>query len=234
MTSPPIFVEPIQGEGGYVVPPPGWLADLRTLCDAHGILLVADEVQSGVGRTGRMWATEHEGVIPDIMCVGKGLASGMPLAGIVARSEVMDWEPGGHGSTFGGNPVACAAALATLDLVERELAANAAAVGEHLLGALAGLAARQPLIEQVRGRGLMIGIDLPDHDTAADLERACFDRGLLVLTCGERSIRLAPPLVVTRGQADTAVSIMDEALTAMTGGRDEPADHCRPGRPGRR
>jgi 4-aminobutyrate aminotransferase len=214
-----IFVEPIQGEGGYVVPPPGWLADLRALCDEHGILLVADEVQSGVGRTGRTWAIEHEGVVPDVMCVGKGLASGMPLAGIVARSDVMDWEPGGHGSTFGGNPVACAAALATLDLVERELAANAAAVGEHLIGALAELAARQPLVDQVRGRGLMIGIDLPDHDTAAELERACFERGLLVLTCGERSIRLAPPLVVTPGQADTAVSIMDEALTAMTGGR---------------
>ncbi len=149
----------------------------------------------------------------------QGLASGMPLAGIVARSEVMDWEPGGHGSTFGGNPVACAAALATLELVERELATNAAAVGEHLLGALAGLAAGQPLIEQVRGRGLMIGIDLLDHDTAADVERACFERGLLVLTCGERSIRLAPPLVVTRGQADTAVSIMDDALTAISGGR---------------
>jgi 4-aminobutyrate aminotransferase len=214
-----IFVEPIQGEGGYVVPPPGWLADLRALCDEHGILLVADEVQSGVGRTGRTWAIEHEGVVPDVMCVGKGLASGMPLAGIVARSDVMDWEPGGHGSTFGGNPVACAAALATLDLVERELAANAAAVGEHLIGALAELAARQPLVDQVRGRGLMIGIDLPDHNTAAELERACFERGLLVLTCGERSIRLAPPLVVTPGQADTAVSIMDEALTAMTGGR---------------
>ena len=214
-----IFVEPIQGEGGYIVPPPGWLAELRTLCDEHGILLVADEVQSGVGRTGRMWASEHDSVVPDIMCVGKGLASGLPLAGIVARSDVMDWEPGGHGSTFGGNPVACAAASATLELVERELAVNAAVVGERLLGALAELRARQPLIEQVRGRGLMIGIDLPDHDAAADVERACFERGLLVLTCGERSIRLAPPLVVTPGQADTAVSIMDEALTAITGAR---------------
>jgi 4-aminobutyrate aminotransferase len=212
-----IFVEPIQGEGGYIVPPAGWLLDLRELCDEHGILLVTDEVQSGVGRTGRMWAAEHEGVEPDIMCVGKGLASGLPLAGIVARASVMDWEPGGHGSTFGGNPVACAAALATLELVERELAANAADVGAHLLAAMDELSQRQPLIEQVRGRGLMIGIDLPGHDAAADLERACFERGLLVLTCGERSIRLAPPLVVTRGQADTAVSIMDDALTAITG-----------------
>jgi 4-aminobutyrate aminotransferase len=151
------------------------------------------------------------------MCVGKGLASGLPLAGIVARSDVMDWEPGGHGSTFGGNPVACAAALTTLDLVEAELAANAAEVGAHLLSSLAGLQQRQPLIQQVRGRGLMIGIDLPDHDTAVALERACFQRGLLVLTCGERSVRLAPPLVVTRGQADTALSIMDDALTAISG-----------------
>jgi 4-aminobutyrate aminotransferase len=212
-----VFVEPIQGEGGYVVPPPGWLADLRALCDEHDILLVADEIQTGVGRTGRMWAVEHDGISPDIMCIGKGLASGLPLAGIVARAGVMDWEPGGHGSTFGGNPVACAAAFATLDLVEHELAANAAAIGEHLLDALAGLQAHQPLIEQVRGRGLMIGIDLPDHDIAVALEQACFQRGLLVLTCGERSIRLAPPLVVTRAQADVALSILDDALTAIAG-----------------
>jgi len=212
-----VFVEPIQGEGGYLIPPPGWLADLRALCDEHGILLVADEIQSGVGRTGWMWAVEHDGVVPDIMCVGKGLASGLPLAGIVARAEVMDWEPGGHGSTFGGNPVACAAALATLELVEGGLAANAAALGQYLLDGLRTLQARHSLVEQVRGRGLMIGIDLPDHDAAVALERACFERGLLVLTCGERSIRLAPPLVVSRGQADTALSIMDDALTALTG-----------------
>ena len=171
-TSPAIFVEPMQGEGGYIVPPPGWLAELRELCDEHGILLVVDEVQSGVGRTGTMWAVEHDGVEPDIMCVGKGLASGLPLAGIVARAEVMDWEPGGHGSTFGGNPVACAAALATLDLVER----RARRQRRRGRGAPArrrspALQAEQPLIEQVRGRGLMIGIDLPDHDTAAACRR---------------------------------------------------------------
>ena len=143
-----IFVEPIQGEGGYIVPPAGWLSDLRRLCDEHGILLVFDEVQTGVGRTGTMWAAEHDGIEPDIMCIGKGLASGLPLAGIVARSSVMDWEPGGHGSTFGGNPVACAAALVTLDLVESELAANAAAVGAHLLAGLGDLQPRQPLVEQ--------------------------------------------------------------------------------------
>jgi 4-aminobutyrate aminotransferase len=210
-----IFVEPIQGEGGYIVPPPGWLADLRTLCDAHGILLVFDEVQSGVGRTGTMWACEHDGVEPDIMCIGKGLASGMPLAGIVARAELMDWAPGGHGSTFGGNPVACAAALATLDLVERELAANATAVGAHLLARLQEVAAVRAQVLQVRGRGLMIGVDLPDHETAQAVERACFDRGLLVLTCGERSVRLAPPLVVTHAQADTAVAILDDVLASL-------------------
>ena len=212
-----ICVEPIQGEGGYIVPPVGWLADLRRLCDEHGILLVADEVQSGVGRTGTMWAVEHDGVEPDIVCIGKGLASGLPLAGIIAQAAVMDWEPGGHGSTFGGNPVACAAALATIDLVMTGLAANAADVGKHLVDGLRALQTRQPLLEQVRGRGLMIGIDLPDHATAGALERACFERGLLVLTCGERTVRLAPPLVVTRDQADTALAILADALDSLGG-----------------
>jgi 4-aminobutyrate aminotransferase len=216
-----VFVEPIQGEGGYIVPPPGWLADIRALCDRHGILLVLDEVQTGVGRTGRMWACQHDGVEPDIMCIGKGLASGLPLAGIIARSEVMDWEPGGHGSTFGGNPVACAAALATLDLVETELAANAARIGTRLLDAMEAVRANQPLLTQVRGRGLMIGLDLPDHDTAVALEQACFRRGLLVLTCGERSVRLAPPLVVTAEQADVAAAIVSDALAELAGAARE-------------
>ena len=214
-----IFVEPIQGEGGYIVPPSGWLADLRALCDRHGILLVMDEVQTGIGRTGAMWACQHDGVEPDIMCIGKGLASGLPLAGIIARSDVMDWEPGGHGSTFGGNPVACAAALATIELVEAGLADNAARVGARLLASVQELADRQPLLTQVRGRGLMIGLDLPDHDAAVELEQACFRRGLLVLTCGERSVRFAPPLVVTDDQADTAVGILEDALLAMAGAR---------------
>jgi 4-aminobutyrate aminotransferase len=207
-----IFVEPIQGEGGYIVPPHEWLVDLRELCDAHGIMLVVDEVQSGVGRTGTMWAIEQAGVQPDIMCIGKGLASGLPLAGIVARRNVMDWAPGGHGSTFGGNPVACAAAVATLDLVSSELAANATRVGDHLLRRLSAVAASNPALQQVRGRGLMIGIDLADHDAAEAVERRCFERGLLVLTCGERSIRLAPPLVVTLEQADVAVDILGTVL----------------------
>ncbi|WP_116998934.1 aminotransferase class III-fold pyridoxal phosphate-dependent enzyme [Desertimonas flava] len=210
-----IFVEAVQGEGGYIVPPAEWLTELRELCDRHGIVLVVDEVQSGIGRTGTMWAcrpADGPGIEPDIMCIGKGLASGLPLAGIIAKAELMDWEPGGHGSTFGGNPVACAAAVATIDLVERELADNARTVGAHLLAALESLAAEQPKITQVRGRGLMIGIDLPDHDAAEALQEAAFRRGLLTLTCGERTLRLAPPLVVTIDQADTAVAIIRDAL----------------------
>lgn len=210
-----VFVEPIQGEGGYIVPPEGWLAELRELCDRHGILLVADEVQSGIGRTGKLWAIEHDGVVPDIITAGKGLASGLPLSAIVARGDIMQWAPGKHGSTFGGNPVACAAALATLDLVERELSANAAAVGAHLLAGLRELSTRQPMIQGVRGRGLMIGFDLPDHDAAEALEQACFQRGLLVLTCGQRAVRLAPPLVVSVPQADTALSIIADACEAV-------------------
>ncbi|MGH9138101.1 MAG: aminotransferase class III-fold pyridoxal phosphate-dependent enzyme [Acidimicrobiales bacterium] len=211
-----IFVEPIQGEGGYIVPPAGWLAEIRELCDRHDILLVLDEVQSGVGRTGTMWACQHDGVEPDIVCIGKGLASGLPLAGIIARAEVMDWEPGGHGSTFGGNPVSCAAANATLELVENGLADNAAKVGSHLISALTELSAGLPFIEQVRGRGLMIGIDTPDHDAAEALQEACFRRGLLTLVCGERSLRFAPPLVVTVEQADTALDIIGDAVASLS------------------
>ena len=211
-----IFVEPIQGEGGYIVPPAGWLADLRDLCDRHGILLVMDEVQSGIGRTGTMWACEHDGVVPDVICAGKGLASGLPLSALIARADIMDWPPGRHGSTFGGNPVACAAAVATLDLVEGGLAANAATVGDHLLAALRAMQAKHPVITDVRGRGLMIGIDTPDHDTAEALQRACFERGLLVLTCGERAIRMAPPLVVTIEQADAAVAILADACESLS------------------
>src|SRR5690606_7315566 len=213
-----IFVEPIQGEGGYIVPPAGWLAGLRELCDRHGILLVVDEVQSGVGRTGTMWAVEHDGVMPDIITAGKGLASGLPLAALIARGDIMEWAPGKHGSTFGGNPVACAAAMATLDLVDSELAANAATVGEHLTSRLTELMASQPAIEQVRGRGLMIGIELASPELAADVERACFERGLLVLTCGAKSVRMAPPLVVTKQQADTAVAIFGDAVASLTAG----------------
>lgn len=211
-----IFVEPIQGEGGYIVPPAGWLQALRDLCDRHGILLVMDEVQSGVGRTGRMWACEHDGVAPDIITAGKGLASGMPLSAIIARDEIMQWAPGKHGSTFGGNPVACAAAIATFDLVQTELAANAAARGEQLLAGLRALQQRFPIIVDVRGRGLMVGFDLVDHDMAAEFERACFERGVLALTCGRRGVRMAPPLVVTEEQCDTALRIVADTCEAVT------------------
>ena len=213
-----VFVEPIQGEGGYVVPPAGWLADLRALCDEHGIVLVIDEVQSGVGRTGRLWACEHDGVVPDMITVGKGLANGLPLAALIARDDIMHWTAGKHGSTFGGNPVACAAALATLDLVESGLAGNAERMGDHILAGLRALADRQPMISGVRGRGLMIGFDVTDHDTAEAVEQACFERGLLVLTCGQRSVRIAPPLVVSAAQADSALAIVADACEAVAAG----------------
>jgi 4-aminobutyrate aminotransferase len=207
-----IIVEPIQGEGGYLVPPRGWLAELRTMCDEHGIVLIADEVQSGVGRTGRMWAVDHDDVAPDVILAGKGLASGLPLAALIARDSLHTWGPGKHGSTFGGNPVACAAAVATLDLVEGSLADNAARVGAHLMTRLRALRASHPQIVDVRGRGLMIGVELRSHDEAVAVEQECFRRGLLVLTCGEAALRLAPPLICTEAQADQAVEILTAAL----------------------
>jgi 4-aminobutyrate aminotransferase len=209
-----IVVEPIQGEGGYVVPPPGWLASLRELCDRYGILLVADEIQTGLGRTGRMWAVERDGVEPDILVAGKGIASGMPLGAMIAREDVATWTPGTHGSTYGGNPVACAAALATLRLVEGGLAAAAAGVGERLIAGLRQLAERAPAVQDVRGVGLMIGMELPDH--AADaIEQECFRRGLLVLSAGDSAIRLSPPLVVTAAQVDRALDILGDALESL-------------------
>ena len=210
-----IIVEPIQGEGGYIVPPAGWFAELRALCDAHGIVLVADEVQSGVGRTGRMWAIEHEGVEPDVLLAGKGLASGLPLSAVIARADVMRWEPGMHGSTFGGNPVACAAALATLDLVEGRLTEAAAQMGAYLCTRLEQLAVSHPGIRDVRGRGLMIGIELADHDAAVHVEQEAFRRGLVVLIAGASTVRLSPALVVTRAQIDTACDILDSVLATM-------------------
>ncbi len=213
-----IVVEPIQGEGGYLVPPDGWLADLRNLCDRHGILLVADEVQSGVGRTGSMWAIDPSGVEPDMMCVGKGLASGLPLSALVSRNRHSTWGTGKHGSTFGGNPVACAAAVATLDLVEGSLMANAAKVGSHLLDRLRGLVGTEQLITRVRGRGLMIGIEFVDGETAHEVEQAAFREGMLVLTCGERTVRMAPPLIITEEQADLSVELLSRACGRIGGG----------------
>jgi 4-aminobutyrate aminotransferase len=210
-----IFVEPIQGEGGYLVPPAGWLAELRRICDAHGILLVADEVQSGVGRTGRMWAVEHEQVEPDVLLAGKGLASGLPLSAVIARESVMRWKAGMHGSTFGGNPVACAAALATLDLVEGGLITQAETAGAFLRVRLEELARRHACVDEVRGRGLMVALDLGDHELAAAVEQRAFEHGLVVLTAGRSAVRLSPALTLSRAHIETAVDILDAVLATM-------------------
>jgi len=223
-----IVVEPIQGEGGYVIAPDAFLRGLREITRRHGILLVADEVQSGMGRTGKMFAIEHTGVQPDIVAIAKGIASGLPLGVAAARADLMKWPPGAHASTFGGNPVACAAALATIALLKSELMANAATVGAYLKAGLERLMAKHPIIGDVRGRGLMVGVELvKDRATKerAIEERnavvtAAFNRGLLVLGAGKNSIRFSPPLVLTREQADTAVALFDEALTEA-GGEDE-------------
>lgn len=213
-----IFVEPVQGEGGYVLPPDGWFEYLREICDRHGILLVVDEVQSGVGRTGKMWAIQHFGVEPDIVLAGKGIASGVPLGAMIARDDLMVWETGAHGSTYGGNPLACAAALATIDLVRDGLMQNAADVGAFLLDGLRSIAERYPSIRDVRGLGLMIGIQLPDHDHMVAVEGAAFRRGLLVLGCGDDVIRMSPPLVLRQDQAETALEIFEEAVAEVAGG----------------
>ena len=207
-----IIVEPVLGEGGYVVPPPDWLAALRALCDRHGILLIADEVQSGMGRTGRMFAVEHFRVVPDIVTVAKGIASGMPLGAFVARAELMRWPKGAHGSTFGGNPVACAAALETIALLEESLIENAARVGAYILERLASIRAVHPAIVDVRGLGLMIGVEFRSSRQANAVAWACFRRGLIVLECGDKAIRLSPPLVVTREEAEVALGILEEAI----------------------
>jgi 4-aminobutyrate aminotransferase len=211
-----IFVEPVLGEGGYVVPPEGWLAYLRQLCDEHGILLVADEVQSGMGRTGKMWAIQHFGVEPDVLLSAKGIASGMPLGAMVAREELMTWESGAHGSTYGGNPLSCAAALATIELVEGGLAENAAQVGGVLLEGLRGIRERHPdLVADARGLGLMLGVAFRGHEEAVAVEQAAFRRGLLVLGCGEDAIRMSPPLVFREDQAKTALEVFEEAIAEV-------------------
>lgn len=223
-----IFVEPVQGEGGYVVPPPSWLSRLRALCDRYGILLIADEVQSGIGRTGKMFAIEHWGVEPDIICSAKALGSGMPVSAMIARDGIMNWPAGAHGSTFGGNPVCCAAGLATLDVIEEErLMENATRVGERLLGNLRELAHESRLIGDVRGLGLMIGVEMvKDKETKSmakeevnEVVLECFRRGLLLLPCGPNSIRFSPPLVITESQADAAFEIFAQSLAEVEGGR---------------
>ena len=202
-----IVLEPIQGEGGYVVPPREFLVRLRELCDRHGILLVFDEVQSGIGRTGKMFAAEHFGVTPDLFVLAKGLASGMPLGAMMARKKFMSWGAGSHGSTTGGNPVCIAAALATLDLLEGGLLHNATTVGEHLMGRLRSGLADNAAVMEVRGVGLMIGVEFRTHELSNAVAEACYRRGLLVLECGQKAIRFAPPLTLSREQADVAVDI---------------------------
>ena len=219
-----IFVEPIQGEGGYVVAPTVFMQELRHICDRHGILLVVDEVQSGVGRTGKWWAVEHSGVQPDMVCIAKGIASGMPLGITLTKAAIMDWVPGSHASTFGGNPVANAAALATLDVIEREhLLENASNVGNHILQRIADWPGKHKLVGDVRGRGLMIGIDfVKDKKTKepANAERdriveLSFERGILFLGAGPSTIRIAPPLIVTKEEADVALDALEEAVSIV-------------------
>ncbi|MCZ2342704.1 MAG: acetyl ornithine aminotransferase family protein [Bacteroidales bacterium] len=218
-----IFVEPIQGEGGYHPLPADGLRTLRELCDRHGILLVLDEVQCGMGRTGKLFAAEHYGVEADITCLAKGIASGLPLGAIVAKADVMDWPPGSHASTFGGNPVACRAALATLDLLEREYVRNSAERGEQLRAGLRSLVTQHTILANVRGLGLMTAVDLVHPDDGAyaptlreQVIQSAFRRGLLLLGCGESAIRFCPPLCVTAQQVQTALTLFGEALTEAT------------------
>ena len=218
-----VIVEPVQGEGGYVVPHPGFLKRLREVTREHGILLIADEVQCGMGRTGRFFASEHFSLEPDIVTLAKGIASGMPLGALLARDEVMQWSSGGHGSTFGGNPVSVAAGLATFRLLEGGLVQNAEAVGGHLIGLLRSRLGRYPRVGDVRGLGLMIGVEIvkdrasrePDHDRLERILEEAFRRGLLLLGCGKSTIRVAPPLVIDREDAEIAAGILEEAIRAV-------------------
>jgi len=219
-----IVVEPIQGEGGYVVPPAAFLQGLRELTEKHGIMLVLDEVQSGMGRTGKMFAAEHFGLKGDIVNVAKGIASGLPLGVTSSRADVMDWPPGAHASTFGGNPVACAAALATIKLLREKYVSNAATVGEFLLDGLRDLQGRHEIIGDVRGKGLMLGVELVRNRQTKEraveernaLVQAMFRRGVLILGAGKNAIRLAPPLVLTMDQAKTLLKILDDSLAEIS------------------
>ena len=221
-----IIIEPIQGEGGYVPAPPEFLQELQRICRKYGILLVSDEVQCGMGRTGKWWAGDHAGLEPDILCTAKGIASGMPLGAIIARADVMDWTPGAHASTFGGNPVCIAAALATIDLIERTYMENARRMGEFLFSGMADWRERHKIVGDVRGKGLMIGIEIVrDQETkekARDLRdrlvQLAFAKGLLVLGAGENTLRFSPPLVIDEEQADFAVRTMDACLSEVERG----------------
>ena len=215
-----ILVETIQGEGGYVIPAPGFFPALRELCDRYQILLIVDEVQSGMGRTGKWWAIEQFGVEPDIVCVGKGIASGVPLGAIIARKSLMNWTKGTHGNTFGGNPIACAAALATIELIENEYMDNSTEVGEYTLDALHEIKTRHPSIGDVRGIGLMIGVEFvkdrqtrePDDELRDRIIHQAFEGRLLLLGCGTSAIRIAPPLNISRTEIDEGLKIFEEAI----------------------
>jgi 4-aminobutyrate aminotransferase len=211
-----IIVETWLGEGGYVLPPDGWFTFLRELCDRHGILLICDEVQSGMGRSGKVWAFEHEGIQPDIVISGKGIASGLPLGAMIARNDLMSWELGAHGSTYGGSPLSCAAALATFEVMsDEDLLGNANRVGEQLLEGLRTIQTSHPLIKDVRGKALWIGLGFEDGATAEAVEKAAFRRGLLMLTCGDDAIRISPPLVLRADQAESALEIFEEAVAEV-------------------
>jgi 4-aminobutyrate aminotransferase len=217
-----IVVEVVQGEGGYVPAPRAFLQGLRRICDEHGIMLIVDEVQSGMGRTGKMFASDHHGLKADIVCIAKGIASGLPVGACVARADLMDWKPGAHASTFGGNPVGLAAALKTIELLERELIANSADVGAYMQEGLRRLMQKHDCIGDVRGLGLMVGVEFvedkasmkPAPDLRDRIEHACFERGLIILGAGVNTIRWSPPLIITRENIDVALEIFDEAITA--------------------
>jgi 4-aminobutyrate aminotransferase len=220
-----IVLEPIQGEGGYVVAPDNFLQEIRRICDRHGILMVVDEVQSGVGRTGKWWAIQHAGVEPDVVALAKGIASGMPLSVCMTRANIMDWPPGSHASTFGGNPVSIAAALATMDILEREAIGNAARVGDFMMQRMRTWIGRFPIVGDVRGRGLMIGVEIVrdrESRTPAGNERdaiikRAFERGVLCLGAGPNTIRLSPPLIVSQEQASVALGIIEECIQEASG-----------------
>ncbi len=217
-----IFVEPIQGEGGYVVAPQGFMTDLRKLCDKHGILMICDEIQSGVGRTGKWYAYEHFDIVPDITLTAKGIASGMPLGAVIAREGIMDWPPGAQGSTFGGNPVCCAAALATLELVETQYMANAAKLGSLLVSDLSRISEKHPIVGAPRGLGLMCGTDILNPTTKTGdgklrdrIVTACFERGLVMLGCGEHTMRFCPPLCMTQQELEAGLAIFEAAVASV-------------------